>query len=170
MLSFNEALKLLKSSCQANVVKHCLMVSKKSYELGKLIESNKAKIDVELCRVGGLLHDIGRSKTHDLKHGIIGAEMLKDHPLLSRIAKTHIGGGIPKLEAKELGLGNQDLIPESIEEKVVCYADKLVQGDKFADDASDEIRKLEDKLGKSHGSIKRLMVIEDEINKLVKRL
>jgi uncharacterized protein len=170
MLSFNEALELLKSKCPENVVRHCLMVSEKSYELAKLIELNGSKIDVGLCRVGGLLHDIGRSQSHGLSHGILGAEILKNHPKLARIAKTHIGGGISKDEAENLGLGSEDLIPKLLEEKIVCYADKLVQGDRFAENASEEVEKLEEKLGKGHPAIERLKRIEDEINKLIKKV
>jgi uncharacterized protein len=170
MLSFNRALKLLESICPQNVVMHCLMVSAKSHDLAKLILLNGSKIDAELCKVGGLIHDIGRCKSHGLNHGIIGAEMLKNHPKLARIAKTHIGGGISKDEAIGLKLGNEDLMPVTLEEKVVCYADKLVQGGRFAANASEEIEKLGAKLGKNHASIKRLEAIEDEINKLIKKV
>ncbi|MDD4353811.1 MAG: HDIG domain-containing protein [Candidatus Nanoarchaeia archaeon] len=170
MLSFNQALKLLKSSCQENIVKHCLIVSEKSYELAKLIKLNNLEIDAELCRIGGLLHDIGRSVSHDLNHGVIGAKMLEKYPKLSRIALTHVGGGIPKDEAIALKLSNEDLTPKTLEEKVVCYADKLVHGDRLAADASEEIVKLEAKLGVGHASIKRIKMIEDEINKLIKKI
>lgn len=167
MLSFKEALEMVRNSCPENVVKHCLLVSKKSFGIAERIKNNGIKIDAELCRVGGLIHDIGRSKTHGLNHGIVGAEILKNHPLLSGIAKTHVGGGILKIEAKGLGLGNESLMPKSLEEKVVCYADKLVQGDEFVSDASFEIKKLENKLGKEHASIKRLKRLEKEIKKII---
>jgi len=170
MLSFVQALKLLKESCSENVVRHCLMVSEKSYELAGLIDSSGHVIDKELCRVGGLLHDIGRSLSHGVDHGVIGAKILIKHPELSRIAKTHIGGGIGRAEAKELGLGDEDLSPKTLEEKVVCYADKLVQDNKFVLDASEEIKKLKMKFGENHFSHKRLKVIEDEINKLIKKI
>ena len=161
---------MLESFCPKNVVKHCLMVSAKSYDLAGLILLNGSKIDAELCKVGGLIHDIGRYKSHGLNHGIIGAEMLKNHPQLARIAKTHVGGGISKQEAIDLKLGNEDLMPVALEEKVVCYADKLVQGNRFAVNADEEIEKLRAKLGKNHASIKRLRAIEDEINKLIKKV
>jgi uncharacterized protein len=167
MISFDSALKLLeKHGCSAEVVKHCRLVSAKAEELAKTISKN-AKIDVELCRVGGLIHDIGRSKTNGVDHGVIGAEILKEYPLLARICESHIGGGIDKDEAKGLGLPVKDYAPISIEEKVVCYADKLVQGDKYTEDISEELRKLENKLGKEHSSIKRLKQIESEIKKLI---
>ncbi len=168
MMSYNEAMKLLrKSGASESVIDHCIMVSKKATEIAEKIKKNGHKIDVELCKVGGLLHDIGRSKTHSVRHGIEGAKILKDHPKLARIAERHIGGGIDKEDAKRLGLGDKDYLPETLEEKVVCYADKLVQGDRFTDDASEEYDKLEKRLGKDHPTIIRLRKIEDEIMNLL---
>lgn len=167
MLTFVQALKLLKSvGCSNEVLKHCELVSAKAFELASKIAKH-TRIDMELCRVGGLLHDIGRVKSYSIDHGVIGAEMLKDHPILARIAESHIGGGIDKEEAERVGLPVKDYAPISIEEKVVCYADKLVQGDRYADDISEEVVKLEKKLGKDHSSIKRLKKIEEEIKKLI---
>lgn len=167
MLTFNQALKLLKSAgCSIEVLKHCKLVSAKAFELAVKI-SKHAKIDTELCRVGGLIHDIGRAKSYSVDHGVIGAEMLKNHPELARIAESHIGGGIDIEEAERIGIPIKDYAPITLEEKVVCYADKLVQGDRYADDISEEIVKLEKKLGKDHSSIKRLKKIEEEIKKLI---
>ena len=167
-MTYSEALNFLKENkCSKEVIAHCILVSKKSYEIAKKIQDKGFSIDLELARVGGLLHDVGRSKIHNIFHGIEGAKILKEHPLLARIAKTHIGGGITKEEAEKLGLPIEDYSPITIEEKVVCYADKLVQGDTFTTDASEEIKKLENKLGINHPSIERLKVIENEIKKII---
>lgn len=168
MLSYDEGVNLLrKTGCSYNVIKHCLMVGEKAKELALKIKSKGHKINVELCQVGGLLHDIGRSKTHGLMHAVEGSKLLKEHPKIALIVKRHIGGGIDKKEAKVLGLPVEDYSPKSLEEKVVCYADKLVQGERFTEDASEEIGKLKKKLGSNHVSVKRLKRIEDEIKELI---
>lgn len=168
MLTYEQALNLINKLCADNIVKHCLLVSEKSAEIAKKVAKNDYKIDVELCKVGGLVHDIGRSQTHSIQHGIKGAELLKEHPKLARIAKTHIGAGIPKDEAVKLGLGDEDYLPETIEEKVVAYADKLVQKGKFVKDASMELKKLRKELGENHPGVKRLKRLEYEIKELIK--
>ncbi|PJA22683.1 TIGR00295 family protein [archaeon CG_4_10_14_0_2_um_filter_Archaea_38_6] len=168
-LSFNESIELLKNAgAHESVINHCLMVSRKSAEIAEKILKNGYKVNVKLCQIGGLLHDIGRAKTHTIFHGVEGAELLKDYPELASIAKRHIGGGITEKEAVIIGLPAEDYQPVTLEEKIVCYADKLVQGEKFADSADDEIKKLSKKLGKNHPSIKRLNKIESELKELMK--
>lgn len=168
MLSYDEALKLLRNNnCTYNVIKHCMLVSAKSVEIAKKIKMNGYKVNITLCQVGGLIHDIGRAKVHTVFHGIEGAKILKKHPVLARIAKRHIGGGIDKAEAKVIGLPAWDYLPVTIEEKIVCYADKLVQGEKIMKNANEEYIKLGKRLGKRHPSIKRLKNIEKEIKKLM---
>ena len=45
------------------------------------------------------------------------------------IVKRHVGAGIADEEAAELGLPAGDYIPSTLEEKVVCFSDKMVSGD-----------------------------------------
>ena len=74
-MDFERALSILKELCPKNVVEHCLAVSDYAYELALAIKNNGYDVDVELVRLGGLLHDIGRSKTHGIDHGVVGAEI-----------------------------------------------------------------------------------------------
>lgn len=169
MLSYNDALLLLKSvSCPEHTIEHCRLVSMKAKELAEKILSRGHKVDVELCTIGGLLHDIGRSRTHSISHGLEGSKILEAYPKLARIAKTHVGAGIDRAEAKLLGLPEDDYIPKTIEEKIVCYADKLEHEGSFAENVEPEIKKLEAKLGKTHSAIARLKKLEEEIKKLMK--
>ena len=83
----------------------------------------------QLVEAGALLHDIGRSKTHGIKHGVKGAKIAKKLGLSENIIKIierHIGAGLPAEEARKLGLPNRDFIPETLEEKIVCHSDNLV--------------------------------------------
>ena len=71
----DEEIRLLKElGCPEWVIEHSKGVSRKACE----IASNFEDVDMELVRVGGLLHDIGRSKTNSIEHAVIGAQILKE--------------------------------------------------------------------------------------------
>ena len=44
------------------------------------------------------------------------------------IIKRHVGGGITSSEAERLGWPRDIYIPQTVEEKIVSYADKLIEG------------------------------------------
>jgi uncharacterized protein len=46
------------------------------------------------------------------------------------IIKRHVGGGITAREARKLGWPRDIYIPQTLEEKIVSYADKLIEGSK----------------------------------------
>lgn len=87
--------------------------------------------NLKLIKAGALLHDIGRTKTHGIEHGVEGARMIKEKGWsdeLARIAERHIGGGITKEEAMELDIPTKSYIPETLEEKIICHADNSAGG------------------------------------------
>jgi uncharacterized protein len=167
-LKFKEAYDLLSKLCEENVVMHCLAVSNYAYELGLKIKNNGYNINLELVILGALLHDIGRSKTHGISHGIEGAKILREHNFeeeLALIAERHIGAGIPKNEAIELGLPPKDYIPISLEEKLVAHCDNLISGTKRVD-IDFVVNKFKKRIGvENHPSIQRILDLNDEINK-----
>lgn len=122
---------LHKSGCSANVIKHCETVAELALELAKICKEKGLNVNLELVEIGALLHDIGRSKTHSVHHAIIGAEIAESlglpKPVIS-IIKRHVGGGITTREAKKLGWPKDVYVPLTMEEKIVSYADKLVEG------------------------------------------
>ena len=131
--SREQALELLRENgCQANVIKHCVAVAELAVETGEILQKKGLPVDLKLVEIGALLHDIGRSKTHRIDHAIEGAKMAQTTGLpqsLVKIIKRHVGGGITPKEAKSLGWPNSDgYIPVTLEEKVVSYADKLIDG------------------------------------------
>jgi len=126
------ALKLLFDvGCSERVISHCKAVSALAVKFAKTCEKKGIPIDINLVEVGGLLHDIGRSKTHDITHAVVGVKIAKSFglpkPVIS-IIEHHIGGGISAQEAKKLGLPVKDYFPVTFEEKIVAYADKLISG------------------------------------------
>jgi uncharacterized protein (TIGR00295 family) len=80
-------------------------------------------------RAGGLLHDLGRTRTHGIRHAEEGATIARSlglpEPLVLVIQK-HIWAGMTPQEAAEVGLPDLDYMPSTIEEKIVCHTDNLV--------------------------------------------
>ena len=106
---------LLKHSRQ--VADRCLQIAKKHKEL---------PVDVQFLEEAAMLHDIGIFQCSALsiycngtepyiKHGPIGGDILRaeGYPRHARVAERHTGTGLPGYE------------PETLEEQIVCYADKF---------------------------------------------
>jgi uncharacterized protein len=126
---------LFENGCSAKVINHCKAVTKLALETANILKEKGLKINSELVEVGALLHDIGRSKTHTVHHAIVGAEIAKAAGLpdsVVLIIKRHVGGGITPREAKKLGWPKDVYMPITLEEKVVSYADKLIENSKRA--------------------------------------
>ena len=124
-----DLLKKLKVSY--NVRRHSLKVAEKALEIAEKIKLRE--IDKDLIVIGGILHDIGRCKTHGFNHALIGAKILRERGFSERLAKiceTHILGGLDKEDAKQIGLPEGDYLPLTLEEKIICLADKLITGTK----------------------------------------
>ena len=111
---------------------------------GLALELLDAHPEMELDRTfvaeAAMLHDIGIFKCNApgiycfgsepyLIHGRIGAELLRaeGYPKHARVCERHTGAGITKEEIIRLNLPlpHQDFLPETMEEKVICYADKF---------------------------------------------
>jgi uncharacterized protein len=165
-----EALELLaRVGCTPPVIEHCKAVSQLAVEFAKRARTKGMNVDIDLVRVGGLLHDIGRSKTHSVDHGFKGGEIASSLGLsepLKLIIERHVGSGIPADEAAELGFPRRDFIPITLEEKIVSYADKLIEGRrrKSFDVTLDRFAK---ELGSTHPAIARLRRLHDELAKVV---
>lgn len=125
----NDALRELLLRHSRCVTEAALEVCRNHAELGA---------DEDVVRTGAMLHDIGILRCDApsiycygtepyIKHGPIGAQMIdeyrREHGIadtddatlekIKRICERHTGTGLPGLE------------PETIEEKIICYADKF---------------------------------------------
>jgi len=122
---------LRESGCRENVVTHCEAVSELAVEIAEACRKKGYNVDVQLVEIGALLHDIGRAKTHTVHHAVLGAEIARSlglpQPLVS-IIKRHVGGGITATEARKLGWPRDIYVPLTLEDKIVSYADKLIEG------------------------------------------
>lgn len=87
-----------------------------------------------------MLHDIGIVRTdapgihchgteHYLRHGLLGGEILRAEglPRHARVAERHTGTGLTAqaILEQQLPLPAIDLVPETLEEQLICYADKF---------------------------------------------
>lgn len=88
-----------------------------------------------------MLHDIGIFLTDApgidchgtepyIAHGTLGAALLRDNGVseeIARVAERHTGAGITvdDIDSMHLPLPRRDLMPETLLEKLVCYADKF---------------------------------------------
>lgn len=167
MMSKEEAILLLRAEgCSENVIKHCINVSNYAIEIAEKA-SKDFEIDLYLVEIGGLLHDIGRSKTNGIHHGVIGAEILRNRDVDEKIVlicERHIGSGIDKKDAETFGLPPRNYMPETIEEKIVCHADNFfINGEKVKFEKVFERFKLE--LGEGHSSLQRLLSLQYYLKK-----
>ncbi|MCP4762968.1 MAG: HDIG domain-containing protein [archaeon] len=123
--------KLIQMNLQRNIINHVKAVSRKAIKMATTIQT--IKVDLKLVRIGALLHDIGRVETHDFNHAVVGGKIIRElgySEKLAKIAETHILGGLTKEEAIKLNLPTRDFMPITIEEKIICLADKYHIGDK----------------------------------------
>jgi uncharacterized protein len=109
---------------------HSLKVAGKALEIGRRITAaSKTPVDMELVGRGALFHDLGKAKTHDIAHGKVGAEMgaaLGLPVAITDIMEKHIRGGLSAEEAAEFGLPAKDYTLRTLEERIIIYADRLV--------------------------------------------
>lgn len=125
-------------NASAILIEHSTKVAKKSFEIAKnLPELNP---DLHFIYEAAMLHDIGIINTNApsiycfgslnyLAHGIEGKKILLTFGLENhgRVCETHIGLGLLKEEIikKNLPLPQFDMMPQSLEEKIICFADKF---------------------------------------------
>ncbi len=142
------------------LVSHSRQVADLAVALSQRLIDKGTPIDIEFVEEAAMLHDIGMCRTDApgihchgtepyILHGILGRKMLDGMGLFrhGRVCERHTGAGITAAEiiAQHLPIDPpRDLLPESLEEKVVCYADKF-----FSKSRIDEPRKTMERARKS---------------------
>lgn len=140
--------KILKEYYSAGPLQETLLThSMQVWEKAEALRKNLAlPLTEEEVALGALLHDIAIfqchapdihcfGKAHYLCHGILGGELLREygkkHGLdlekYALICEHHTGSGLTKEDilAQALPLPAKDLLPETLLEKLICYADKF---------------------------------------------
>jgi uncharacterized protein len=122
-----------KYSSGVYIVRHCQAVAMAALFLAEEFKRKGRPVDVQAVIAGALLHDIGRSRVQTVRHGVEGAEILEKEGVDRKvvdIVQKHVGAGISPEEAKKLGLPERDYIPRTLEERIVCFADKMVDAER----------------------------------------
>jgi len=171
---------LRKTGVSEDDIKHCRKVAEKALEIAGRINGNA--IDAELVGRGALFHDLGKAKTHEIEHGKIGAELGKQLGLpgaITDIMEKHIRGGLTAAEAKELGLPVKDYTLARIEERIVIYADRLVdiihdgivtiRSEAEAEERFEEILRTYPKYGKNEITLTRYLGYHRELQSMMRR-
>lgn len=150
----------LLQNCPDNVKRHVHAVANYAADLAK-----RNGADPELTRLGALLHDTGRCQTHSIQHVAIGAQLVENAgfpPAVVHIVQRHVGAGLTPEEAKHLGLPEGNYMPETMEEKIVAYADNRFSGDQkltYEESLTRFRRKVEDP-----NAVKRYQELHREIS------
>ena len=157
---------LATAGCSEKVVEHCEAVASFAVEIAQACFEKGRKVDVALVRAGALLHDIGRSRTHGVNHNIVGGQIAKRLNLpdnVVSIVERHVGAGITESEAKKLGWPAKNYTPESLEERIVAYADKRIEDSKRVPIAA-AIERLQQDRNVPVASVKRLECWHEELS------
>ncbi|RMH73610.1 MAG: HD domain-containing protein [Gemmatimonadetes bacterium] len=117
-------------------IPHVTLVTAKALAIGKRLKLTEDQL--QFIEEAAMLHDIGVIKVKAPEIGcqgelpyichisegrkILEAEGLARHAV---VAETHIGVGLTEKEIilNQLPLPARDMIPHSLEEKIICYAD-----------------------------------------------
>lgn len=117
---------------------HSRQVADKALQIAE--RHPELSLDKNFLEEAAMLHDIGIIRCNApgiqcfgnepyILHGRIGAEMLRAEglPHHARICERHTGAGISRQQIIEqnLPLPQEDFLPETMEEQVICYADKF---------------------------------------------
>lgn len=116
---------------------HSRHVTKRALKIARYL-TKLEDVDLLFVAEAAMLHDIGiiRTATPDigchgalpyLCHGIAGREILEAEglPFHALVCERHIGIGLTAAEITEqqLPLPKRDMLPLSLEEQIICYAD-----------------------------------------------
>jgi len=127
------------------LVRHCTQVRDMAL---RIMDSPSCRVapDREIVSAGAMLHDVGVFKCHApsilctgelpyVTHGVTGAALLREYGRangldmepFARICERHTGSGITADEVVSQGipLPVRDYLPETLEEKLICLADKF---------------------------------------------
>lgn len=144
------------------LVSHSSLVTEKALKIGK--NHKELLPDLKFIEEAAMLHDIGIFLTNAphlycfgehpyLCHGYLGYELLvkEGYPDHGLVCERHTGVGITTEEVltQKLPLPVRDYMPVSVEEQIICFADKFFSksGDLFHEKSVSEVRKSMQKFG-----------------------
>jgi len=149
------------SKLYAILIKHSKSVKNKAIEIAKKVPEFKP--DLEFIKEAAMLHDIGIYLTNAPKiecygdkayisHGVIGRTILEKegYPKHALVCERHVGLGLtPKdIEKQKLPIPKRDMTPKTIEEEIICLADKFFSKSNHKLDKEIDIEIIKEKQAK----------------------
>jgi len=143
------------------LINHSRSVADKALSIAR--SHPEMKPDLEFIEEAAMLHDIGvifcnspgiscYGECDYICHGFLGAEILRKEGLARHalVCERHTGTGISlkTIEEKRLPLPRRDFVPITLEEQIICFADKFFSKTKL--DKEKSISEIQDSLRK-HG-------------------
>ncbi len=135
------------------------------------------EVDREFVAEAAMLHDIGIiycnapkifciGSHHYIEHGYLGAELLRGEglPRHALVAERHTGSGITMEQVirEDLPIPVQDYLPVSLEERIICYADKFYSKSHLGEEVA--LSKIRQNIWKyGHDAILRWEMLEQEM-------
>ncbi len=128
---------------QQDELRHILMVhSRKVADRALRISAchPELHLDNAFLEEAAMLHDLGIFRCDApgiccmgtepyICHGRLGAEIMRGegYPRHARVCERHTGAGltVDDIVSQQLPLPHENFLPESMEEQVICYADKF---------------------------------------------
>lgn len=140
---------------------HSGLVARKALAIA---DAKGLEVDRDFVREAAMLHDIGiistdapgimcRGTLPYICHGVEGSRMLGELGLLRHalVCERHTGAGltVADIDSQALPLPRRDMCPQSLEEKLICYADKFYSksGDPTAEKSLERVRRSMLKFG-----------------------
>ncbi len=117
---------------------HSRAVTEKALQIAR--NHPELKLDTLFLEEAAMLHDIGifltdapdiacYGKEPYICHGYLGAELMRKegYPRHALVCERHTGAGISlqQIVQRQLPIPHNDMIPVSMEEQVICFADKF---------------------------------------------
>jgi uncharacterized protein len=136
------------------LVEHGKMVAKKALEIAKRVP--EMQLDLNFLEEAAMLHDIGIFLTNApeigcsgnkpyITHVVVGADILRKEnlPKHALICEKHSRFTKEEIIKNNLPLPRRDFIPQTVEEEIICLADKFYSKDEgkvTKEKSIDEIR------------------------------
>lgn len=155
------------TKCFQILVTHSRSVADKALSLARL--HPELNLDLQFIEEAAMLHDIGIYLTNApeidchgtaayISHGYLGADLMRSEGLHRHalVCERHTGTGLSleSIISRNLPIPHRDMQPHSMEEQLVCFADKFYSKTKLDKEKPlDKVRKSLEAYG--DGSVSR---------------
>lgn len=145
------------------LLSHSQQVTDKALSIAR--KHPELQLDTKFIAEAAMLHDIGiflceaprihcHGKHQYIEHGYLGADLLREEgmPRHALVCERHTGVGLTleRIQHSGLPLPHREMLPISLEEQVICYADKFYSKTQLHEEhALDRIRMYLSRYGES---------------------